>query len=161
MVVHSRASIETTVEADSRQGQGLSAPRQRPEEAVAPPHGNETILLVEDEQVVREVAARGLRDRGYTVIEATDGVEALALAQEQGNKCVDLLFTDVVMPSMSGWVLASRMRAAMPCLKILYTSGYSEETIGWGRLNDCAGAFIEKPFTPAELARRVRDVLES
>jgi len=160
MVVHSRACIGATVKADSRQGKGLSAPRQRPEEAVAPPHGNETILLVEDERVVREVVARGLRDQGYTVIEATDGEEALALAREHGNKGVDLLFTDVVMPSMSGWVLASRMRAAVPGIKVLYTSGYAEETIGWGRLNDCSVEFIKKHFTPAELARRVRDVLE-
>ena len=62
---------------------------------------------------------------------------------------------------MSGWVLASRMRAAVPGIKVLYTSGYAEETIGWGRLNDSSVEFIKKPFTPAELAKRVRDVLES
>ena len=144
-----------------RHGHGLSTTRHRPEQAVDPGRGNETILLVEDDQMVREVASRGLRSLGYSVIEATDGVEALALAQEHGNKDVDLLFTDVVMPAMSGWVLASRMKAAMPGIKVLYTSGYSGDTIGWGRLHDFAGAFIAKPFTPAELARRVRDVLES
>ena len=131
----------------------------RQEEAGALPRGNETILLVEDEQVVREVAARGLRIQGYTVIEATDGVEALALTREK--KDVDLLFTDVVMPSMSGWVLASRMRAAMPGIKVLYTSGYSDESIGRGPLNERVDSFLKKPFTPAELAWRVRDLLES
>ena len=134
--------------------------RQSPEELVAPPRGDETILLVEDDQMVREVSAKGLRLHGYTVIEATDGAEALALTQEHGNKGVDLLYTDVVLPAMSGWVLAGRMKAAMPGIKILYTSGYSKDTIGWGRLHDLADAFIAKPFTPAELARRVRDVLD-
>ncbi len=144
-----------------RQGQELFATSQIPVDETALPRGSETILLVEDEQMVREVAARGLRGQGYSVIEAIDGLEALALVQEHGNRGVDLLFTDIVMPMMSGWVLASRMEAAMPGIKVLFTSGYSEEVIGRCRIDDRASIFLRKPFTPGELARRVRAVLES
>ena len=125
------------------------------------PRGSETVLLVEDERVVREVAGRTLRSQGYTVLEAADGVEALRLAQANLERGVDLLFTDVVMPLMSGRKLADRMRKHFPCIRVLYTSGYPGEAIGNIGLRERGTAFMEKPFTPVQLTRTVRAVLEA
>ena len=161
MDVHSRPGTGTTFEVYlPRTDVSAVPPRPRREVAVLP-SGEETVLLVEDERVVREVSARILRDRGYTVIEAAEGGEALRLAREHQEKGVDLLFTDVVMPFMNGWDLARRMRAVMPGIRVLYTSGHSQDTIGYARPCDLATEFIEKPFTPTELTRRVRAVLDT
>ena len=130
-------------------------------EYVSLPRGSETVLLVEDEEVVREVAARILREQGYTVLEAADGVQALGLARGNTHRGVDLLFTDVVMPVMSGSELADRLREYQPGIRVLYTSGYAGDTIRQIELQERATAFIEKPFTAEELAQNVRAVLES
>lgn len=124
------------------------------------PEGSETVLLVEDEQAVREVATTVLRNQGYTVLEAADGVEALALVREKSDLRIDLLFADVIMPQMSGKELADRLREARPGIKVLYTSGYAGDTIDRLELQDGKAEFIEKPFTPVELARKVREVLD-
>jgi CheY-like chemotaxis protein len=131
------------------------------EEAGSVSRGKETVLVVEDEQVVREVAASILREQGYVVIEAADGVEALGLAQTRSGKGVDLLFTDVVMPLMSGRELADRMRTHEPGIRVLFTSGYADDVIGHTGVRQQSVAFIEKPFTPVELARKVRVVFEN
>jgi signal transduction histidine kinase/CheY-like chemotaxis protein len=125
------------------------------------PRGRETVLLVEDDQVVREVAARALRVQGYTVFEAAEGVEALSLALKHISQGVDLLFTDVIMPLMNGSELAQRLRKYYPGVRVLFTSGYSGDTIDEIRLQEQDAVFIEKPFTPDELAWKVRAVLES
>jgi signal transduction histidine kinase len=125
------------------------------------PRGNETVLLVEDDQVVRGVAADVLRHHGYTVLEAGDGVEALGVIEDRSDQQVDLLFTDVVMPIMNGRELASRLREVRPEFKVLYTSGYAREAIDRMGRSEPGGAFIEKPFTPDQLARKVRAVLEA
>ena len=124
------------------------------------PTGNETVLLVEDEPAVGEVAARVLREQGYTVLEAANGDEALGVAQSQGSGQIDLLLTDVIMPLMGGRELADQLRQTHPETRVLYTSGYMDDTvIHRGPLEADVG-FMEKPFSPAILARKVREVLE-
>ena len=146
---------------------GLSAPARIPGRPLAMDTmggkelcGTERLLLVEDERVVREVAAIILRGRGYTILEAAEGVEALRLAESHTGLGIDLLFTDVVMPLMSGQELAERIRLTLPAIKVLYTSGYTGDVIGEISLQHKCTAFLEKPFTPVELARIVRALLD-
>jgi len=114
------------------------------------PRGTETILLVEDDPALREMAATLLRRLGYTVLAAANGIEALSLKQQRGIGHIDLLFTDVVMPHMSGKELADR---------ILFTSAYTENAIvHQGVLNEGV-ALLQKPFTPSALAHKLREVL--
>jgi CheY-like chemotaxis protein len=122
------------------------------------PRGTETILLVEDERIVRQLAMRVLQHLGYTVLEAADGMEALRVAQRHDGT-IDLLLTDVVMPQMNGNVLAERLRATHPQLKVLFMSGYSDGMVGQQRLGGCKDALLQKPFTPDLLARTVHDML--
>jgi two-component system cell cycle sensor histidine kinase/response regulator CckA len=120
---------------------------------------SETILLVEDEEIVRSLARTTLEAAGYHVIEAGSGEEALLLAREPAE--IDLLLTDVVMPGMNGRELAQHVTATRPGLSVLYTSGYSEEAITHQLPLDPRAAFLEKPFTAYALTRTVRDVLDS
>ena len=122
--------------------------------------GNETILLTEDEQSVRELAARILRDRGYQVYEAPDGREALAIAQRHPERKIHLLLTDVVMPGMSGKELADRLKLSIPDIKVLFISGYTDNAIVHHGVLDKGVNFIQKPFTPESLARKLREVLD-
>jgi len=119
---------------------------------------DELILVVEDEQRVRRLSVEALNELGYSVIEAADGHEALALLAD--NPGVKLLFTDVVMPGMSGRVLADRAQAERPDLKILYTTGYTRNAIVHNGVVDYGVAFIQKPFTIPTLARKLREVLD-
>ncbi|MGL5095891.1 MAG: ATP-binding protein, partial [Planctomycetia bacterium] len=128
---------------------------------VRPPSttGTETILLVEDDPCVRAVAAQSLRSRGYTVVEAIDGRAGLDLL-EDGSSNFDLLLTDVVMPRMTGVELAAASASLHPSLKMLFVSGYADDELtGWGVLATTA-EFLQKPFTPAGLAAKVREVLD-
>jgi nitrogen-specific signal transduction histidine kinase/CheY-like chemotaxis protein len=122
--------------------------------------GTETILLVEDDSALREMAATMLRRLGYTVLAAADGIEALSLKQQRDNGHIDLLFTDVVMPHMSGKELADRVRALYPHIRILFTSAYTENAIVHQGVLDKGVALLQKPFTPSALARKVREVLD-
>jgi len=122
------------------------------------PGGSETILVVEDEQMVRRVATRVLLQLGYNVLEAAEGMEALRVAQRHGGT-IDLLLSDMVMPQMNGNLLAERLRVLYPRLKVIFISGYSDTMIGQQRLLEWKEALLQKPFTPALLARTVRDVL--
>jgi len=122
-------------------------------------NGNETVLLVEDESAVRSVVTRALTMHGYRVIAAASGSAALRLP-ELAQETVQLLITDVVMPEMSGGQLAQDIRKLFPFCRVLFISGYNEDTaIRHGQLgrND---AFLQKPFTPLNLARKVREVLD-
>lgn len=123
------------------------------------PRGKETILLVEDEEAVRSMTAGLLRNNGYTVLEAANGSEALRLAQECEEE-IHLLLTDVVMPQMGGRELAERFRELNPYTKILFTSGYTDNSIVRHALLAPGFAFIQKPFTMAELAYKVRNLLD-
>jgi PAS domain S-box-containing protein len=122
--------------------------------------GNETILLVEDEPSVREIAAHVLRDHGYEVLEASNGEEALRVAQGLDKDGIHLLLTDVVMPEMGGRELAKRLSAERPGLRVLFLSGYpGVATIREG-MQDPRLTILQKPFSPSLLARRVRETLD-
>jgi two-component system cell cycle sensor histidine kinase/response regulator CckA len=121
--------------------------------------GHETILLVEDEEEVRPLIAEALRSYGYRVIEASNGAEALELAREAGH--IDMLLSDVVMPGMNGRELSERLVAERPALKVLFTSGYPADTIIRHGIARATTAYLEKPYLPDELARKVREVLDA
>jgi two-component system cell cycle sensor histidine kinase/response regulator CckA len=123
------------------------------------PRGTETVLLAEDEPAVRALASRVLRTQGYTVLEAADGEAALHLARSQGTK-IDLLLTDVVMPRMGGQLLAQQIVTLYPAIKVLFASGYVDNAIvHFGQLAPGV-EFLQKPFSPSALARKVRSVLD-
>lgn len=122
--------------------------------------GKETILFVEDEPVVRALARRTLEGYGYTVLEASDGLDALKLSQEYKSS-INLLVTDVVMPSLGGIDLVDRMAALRPEIKVLFLSGYSAETIPGRHVEDPPVSFLPKPFSPRELAKKARETLDS
>ncbi len=116
------------------------------------------MLLVEDEEAVRTLAARVLRALGYTVVEATNGAEALTMAMVS-SASIHLLITDVVMPELGGKALAEQLAEHIPGLKVLFISGYTDVAIlRHGKLNEGMD-FLQKPFTPAALAQKVRTVL--
>ncbi|WP_022681602.1 PAS domain S-box protein [Sphingobium bisphenolivorans] len=121
--------------------------------------GGEVILVVEDDEDVRSYSAECLRDLGYQVAEAVDGAAALRLL-EQPNMRVDLLFTDVVMPGMSGKDLCAAARALRPDLKVLYTSGYTRDSIVHGGRLDPGVELLPKPFSFEALAERVQALLD-
>jgi CheY-like chemotaxis protein len=123
------------------------------------PRGSETILLVEDEQTVRELAAEMLREQGYQVLVAKDGFEALGLAGRlNGN--LNLLVTDVIMPKMNGKELADKIAEAHPNLKILFVSGYTDEMIARHGVLEAGVEFIQKPFSSANLANKVYQLIK-
>jgi signal transduction histidine kinase len=121
--------------------------------------GAETILLVEDEARVRKLIAGILTTRGYTVLEATRGEEAIRLARTHEGP-VDLALVDVVMPEMSGPDLIRQIEPLRPGMRVLYISGYTEEAMVHHRIPE-SGAFLRKPFLPDALARKVREVLDA
>jgi signal transduction histidine kinase len=123
------------------------------------PRGAETVLVVEDEDTVRKLTAQALQKYGYDVIEAANGGDAL-LACERRNEPIPLLITDVVMPHVSGPELAIRLRQLHPEMRVLYTSGYTDDAVVRHGLLDRTMAFLQKPFSPDTLARKVRDVLD-
>ncbi len=122
--------------------------------------GMETVLIAEDESMVRSLAARVLSERGYTVLEASDGIEALKIAREYAGK-IHLLLTDVVMPGMSGKELASRLEAELPGIKSLFVSGYTDDAMAYHGMLDSDVIFLQKPFTVEKLTQKVREVLGS
>jgi CheY-like chemotaxis protein len=124
------------------------------------PRGTEAILLVEDDPALREMAATLLRRLGYTVFAAANGVEALSLKHERSTGHIDLLFTDVVMPHMSGKELADRVRALYADTRILFTSAYTENAIVHQGVLNPGVSLLQKPFTPVALARKVREILD-
>jgi two-component system, cell cycle sensor histidine kinase and response regulator CckA len=130
----------------------------RPEAAAAVPQGSETILLVEDEPIVRKMVFEVLRRQGYSVLEALQGDDALRLCQAPETS-FDLLLTDVMVPGMSGRELAERVTVLRPDTKILFMSGYTDDPALRSGVSGASLPFIQKPFKPPELARKVREVL--
>lgn len=131
----------------------------RSEETEDIPHGRETILLAEDEDLVRKLAREVLETLGYQVLEATNGGAALLLC-ERHTEQIHLLITDVVMPEMSGRELSDRLSLLRPDMKVLFMSGYTNNAIVHQGVLEEGAHFIQKPFSPDVLARKVRDVLD-
>lgn len=125
----------------------------------APAHGSELVLVVEDEDVVRQLACRTLGSLGYTVVEASHGGEALELLAA-GSSGVRLVLSDVVMPGMGGRELGDRVSSSYPGIPILFMSGYTGEDVVQRGLLDPAAPFLPKPFTPDALGRKVRELLD-
>ena len=123
------------------------------------PTGDETILLVEDEPAVLTLAATTLRRQGYTVLEASDGEEAWEMVSKAA-KDIDLLLTDVVMPRMGGIELQIRIETDFPELRVLFTSGYADEAVALSVGSERGLPFLAKPFTPATITRKIREVLD-
>ncbi len=121
--------------------------------------GHETILVVEDEEMVRKVALRDLHELGYVTLEASDGIEALKVATEYPHS-IQLLLTDVVMPQMSGKALADQLKASRPDVKTLFMSGYAESAIVHRGVTNDGFTFLQKPFTAETLALKTREVLD-
>jgi two-component system cell cycle sensor histidine kinase/response regulator CckA len=124
------------------------------------PQGTETILIVEDEPQIRQLAVDCLTHRGYKVLPASNATEALRLV-EGAQQPIDLILTDVVMPGMSGRELSERASAIQPMIKVLFMSGYTNDAVVNHGVLDGATWFIQKPFALEALARRVREVLDS
>ncbi len=121
--------------------------------------GSETILLVEDEEAVRKIAKLALESHGYTVIEASSGANALHLA-EDFPKPIDLVVSDVVMPGMSGRQFAEALRLQRPDFRLLFMSGYTDDAVVRHGIVKADEPFLQKPFSPNALARKVREVLD-
>lgn len=133
-------------------------------EVVPDLYGTETVLVVEDEALVREIAVQTLRRNGYTVLQAANGVEALRMAQkysqpEASGSSIDLLLTDVIMPQMGGRELARVLRQQYPGLRVLYASGYTEANFGLHATTPLDAPLLAKPFTSRELLRKTREAL--
>jgi two-component system, cell cycle sensor histidine kinase and response regulator CckA len=122
------------------------------------PQGKGTVVLAEDEEGVRSVGSMALRSAGYNVLEARDGADALNLCQEHDGP-IELLVTDVIMPLMSGRQLADHLACTRPETKVLYVSGYVDDAIVRHGVLEAGMAFLQKPFTPAGLARKVQEIL--
>jgi CheY-like chemotaxis protein len=157
--VYSEPGVGTSFRVYLQQAAERGAPD---EEAVVPDcgAGSETVLLVEDDARVRAFASRALAESGYSVLEASCPSEALARSAAHEGP-IDLLVTDVVMPEMHGPALADALLADRPGLRALYMSGYTEQLIEAQGVTDAAAAFLEKPFSRAELCRRVRERLDA
>jgi len=130
-------------------------------EESGPPRGVEGVLIVEDEPAVRQLTADVLSGQGYSVMEAVTGHEALRIAQQNGPDRIDLVLTDVVMPHVSGRELADKLHELYPGIKVLFMSGYPDDmTIAHG-VSGKSIPFPAKPFTPAVVARKVRETLDA
>ena len=124
------------------------------------PQEKETILLAEDEPSLRRLIARLLRTQGYTVLEAADGNEALALAQANGVK-IQLLITDVIMPGLSSKMLAEWLKQVNPSVKVLFISGYINNNAVRDAMSKPGTFFLQKPFNPSDLSKKVREAIEA
>ena len=126
--------------------------------SAASKHGGETVLLVEDQENVRKLAATILKKYGYRVLDARDGAEAYLVAREYPGE-IHLLLTDVVMPGMNGRDLSELLKGARPSMKVLYSSGYTADVMAHRGVLEPHVAYLSKPFTAAALATKVREVL--
>lgn len=127
----------------------------------APARGTETLLLVEDDPSLRHLALGVLQAQGYEVLRANDGRDGLNMAFDHKGSPIRLVITDVVMPQMGGKVMADWLKSTMPDVKILFTSGYPDDTIARDGVLDPGAAFLPKPYTPAVLASKVRELLDA
>jgi CheY-like chemotaxis protein len=129
-------------------------------ESGSPLQGTETVLLAEDEPLVRSLVSNLLRDQGYIVLEAADGLEALSMAQEYAGGQIDLLLSDVVMPQMGGRELAERLLMIFPEIKVLFMSGYAQGSTFHINALGPQVELIQKPFTPDVLLMKAREMMD-
>lgn len=146
------AAIETAQEAGAAPEEGKKRPSGLP-------RGTETILLVEDEQMVLRLTRQVLEMQGYCLLEASNGREAIEICREY-NGTIDLVITDVIMPQMGGRELAEKLSPLLPNAKVLYMSGYTDEAIAHHGVLDENICFLPKPFGLSVLVEKVREVLD-
>jgi CheY-like chemotaxis protein len=158
--VYSEEGVGTTFKIYLPRAVEMGRSQFRPDTKAELPSGSETILLVEDDDDVRSLAQRVLETQNYNVLVAPNGREALAVANRHQGP-IHLLLTDVVMPGMSGRELAEQMTQTRPDLKILYMSGYTDQAITHNGKLESGISFMQKPFSPLALARKIRAVLDS
>jgi CheY-like chemotaxis protein len=139
-----------------RAGESERASENSPSETA---HGKESILVAEDDSTVRAIVTRVLEERGYSVVEADSGEEALSLASDYDGP-IDLLVTDVVLAGMNGRKLAEGVRASHPAAQVLFMSGFTAQDVVRQGLVDAGDSFLEKPFSADKLAWRVRQILD-
>lgn len=159
IAVYSKPELGTTVK--------VFLPRYEEETKAARPHkpprqtarGSETVLLVEDQKAVRAILCTILQRNGYTVLEANDGADAIHISEQQPGP-IHLILTDVFMPDMNGRELAARLASVRPDMKVLYMSGHTHSAIVHNGMLNPDATLIQKPFSPNDLARKVREVLE-
>jgi CheY-like chemotaxis protein len=138
-----------------------AAPVAKTEIMPATAGGGETILLVDDEEALRSAARRALVRAGYRVIPAVDGSDALRVYMEHTASPVALVVTDVVMPGLGGRELVGRLKLMSPSLRVLFVSGYTEEGVRKQGVLQPGTEFLEKPFTPEKLLRKIREILDA
>jgi two-component system, cell cycle sensor histidine kinase and response regulator CckA len=156
VMVQSEPGRGTTFQIYLPRVQGV-AEKQTPPVALTALGGTETVLLVEDEESVRQLVRETLAAKGYHVMEAENGESGIAVAAQHDGK-IDLVITDVVMPGMGGRELVKQLAQSRPQTRVLYLSGYTEDAISEGSIESGA-AFLQKPFTLQALSRKVREVL--
>ena len=130
-----------------------------PAEPIDAAGGNETVLLVEDDADVRAIGVRTLHAHGFQVLEAVDGIDALIVARGY-HGVIHVLVTDVVMPRMGGKELAERLSAERPEMRVLFASGYTRNAIVHQGVLEKGTSFLQKPYVPATLVAKVREVLD-
>jgi hypothetical protein len=140
--------------------QPAAAPEAAVESAPAPQRSTETVLLVEDEEILREIIQMALEDRGYTVLAAADGEAAIRLCEAHPGP-IHLLITDLVMPGMSGRQVSESVTTRRSGIPVLFMSGYTDDEQVRSGVRNTGQAFIQKPFTSATLAHKLQDVLGS
>ena len=157
--VYSEVGIGTTFRVYLPRVEEEAASPVKDDRPAALPVGTETVLIVEDEGILRNLCVQILERLGYKVLQARDGAKAIAEAQGYGDR-IDLLLTDVVMPGMNGSELATQLVLHHPEMKVLFTSGYTEDVISHHGVLAEGVSFIGKPYTPSALARKVREVID-
>jgi CheY-like chemotaxis protein len=158
--VYSEPGLGTTVKIYLPSAGAKAAADAADREPASALRGSETILVLEDEARVRKLICEVLTSRGYRVLEAVRGDEAIRIVTEHHGR-IHLLLADVVLPEMSGPQVLEQIRARYPNIKVLFMSGYTDEAMAHHGILDSGAPFLQKPFLPEALARKVREVLSS